>query len=259
MSFSDGAQHIFCRYLHIFEENLSGGGALDTQFVFLFTERDARRFGVENESCELFAVNFGKNDEHICEAGVGNPHFLSVEHVVTSVGAQVGAGFGVQCIGACAGFGKAVSGLDIAGYHAGQKTGLLFVGAEVKNGQHAYACMGCEGHAERAEGTEYFGDDSIGIGIELHATVVGGHVGAEQAQFTHFFEQGRREARLLFFYTVADGVNFIVQEIGSHLPDHELFLVELLRDEYLPVITVFNQKFTTFECVCYLRFHVMTF
>ena len=84
-------------------------------------------------------------------------------------------------------------------------------------------------------------------------------MGSQQTQFAHFFEQGRGEARLLLLYAVPDGVNFIVQEIGSHLPDHELFLVELLGDEYLPVVTVFDQKFTTLECVCCLRFHVMTF
>ena len=47
---------------------------------------------LDDESGELFSVDFGEHDEQIGKATVADPHFLAVQDIVRAFGIQLRAG-----------------------------------------------------------------------------------------------------------------------------------------------------------------------
>ena len=156
VSLANLAENIFLRNLHVRQEHLPGRRALNAHLVLLVAEGQALGAALHDEAGELLAVNLGKHDEHVGKAGVGNPHFLAVEHVLLAVLSQHGLGFGAQGVGAGAGLGEAVGAHPFAGGQLGQVFLLLLLGAEVENRQHSDAGVGGKRHRKRVAAAHAF-------------------------------------------------------------------------------------------------------
>ncbi len=96
--------------MDILEVNGGSGAAFDAHLLFFVAGTDARIRALHQKGRELLAADFCKHREQIGCAAVGDPHFLSIEDVVFSIGAQIGARFCGESIRSRVGFGQRVSG-----------------------------------------------------------------------------------------------------------------------------------------------------
>src|SRR5690606_10331556 len=103
-------EHILNGYLGLVEENLSGGGRMDAQFVFLISHGDPIvRVIFRNDTGDVFIVlDPGKDNEHIAETRIGDPHFLSTDAVIFPIFGEDRLGLARIGIGASAWFGQAI-------------------------------------------------------------------------------------------------------------------------------------------------------
>ena len=93
-------QQVLYRDFDIVEEDGGGGTALDAHLLLFRAGRDAGKGAFHQKSRELVAVDLGEDGEEVGAAAVGDPHLLTIQHVVSSVGGKVGAGLGGQSVGA---------------------------------------------------------------------------------------------------------------------------------------------------------------
>ena len=135
----DLAEHVFHGHGHVVEIHSHRGAALDAHLFFFGAGRDAGKFTLDQECGELLAADFGEDRKQIGRAAVGDPHFLAVEDVVFAIRTEVGAGAGGQRVGTGVRLGEAVSAQHFHLGQFGQVMLLLFLGAEIQNGQRADA------------------------------------------------------------------------------------------------------------------------
>ena len=162
----------------------------------------------------------------------------------TAVGAAVGSCPGGQCIGAGAGLGQAIGGLACAGSHAREVFLLLFFRAEVEDGQHADADVRGECRVERAAGlAEFFTHQRVGVGVERRAAVLFRDVRAEQAESACFLHERHLVVERM------GAVAHLLHEILAQLPDHAVFLAEILGDEHIGRFRFADNEFATAQCL----------
>ena len=234
---ADGSEQVLLRNTHILEKHLTGARPLDTEFVLFRSERNARALALHDEAGEFIAIQLRENDENVRESAVADPHFLTVQDVLVAV--FVGAGFGGEGIGAAAGFGQAVGGLELSATQVGQVLSFLRFGSEVEDGQRTDTGVRRHGCGKAAGNrAQFFVNDRIGVVVHEHPTVFFGDMRTEQPEFTRFLEQ---------LHLVLDFAGAIVRgsgEILHHLANHFLLFVEIFGDEHAISGLIFDQKFS---------------
>ncbi len=137
MPLADFAQQIFHRNFAVVEDDGTGGRSADAHLVFFTTDRESRESFLDQESGELFAVDFGKDSEQIGEAGVGDPHLFAVQGVVFAVLRELGAGAAVHRVRAGRGLRQCICPDNLAGSETRQVFPLLLLSAEINDGERA--------------------------------------------------------------------------------------------------------------------------
>ena len=84
-------EQVFLRHFAIFQEHRRGGAAVDAHLVLFIAGLAAGEILFDDKGGEFFAVHFRKHDEKVRKTAVGDPHFLAVQYVVGSIGAELGA------------------------------------------------------------------------------------------------------------------------------------------------------------------------
>ena len=149
-------QDIPNRHLAVFQQQRAGVARADSEFVLLFADREAFERLLDDESgCStvlLLAVVgmadvLGEKHVDVGIRSVGHPHLLAVEHVVTTIIAQLGLATQSRRISPRAGLGKRV-GADIASSKARKVLLLLLLVTVQCDGFGAQSDMDAEHHGE---------------------------------------------------------------------------------------------------------------
>jgi len=96
--------------------------------VFFAGDADAGEITFDNESGDVFAIDFGHNEEEVGPFSVADPHFCAVEHIVVAF--ILGAGGHAESIGARIGLAEGVGSDPLAAREEWQIFVPLFVGAK---------------------------------------------------------------------------------------------------------------------------------
>src|SRR5208282_3929799 len=70
-------QQVFLRHLAILQKHRRGGAAMDAHLVLFIAGLAAGEILFNDESGELLAIHFRKDDEEVGKAAVGDPHLLA--------------------------------------------------------------------------------------------------------------------------------------------------------------------------------------
>ena len=108
----------------------------------------------------LIAIHLGKDDVHLGQARIRNPHLGAVKYVAPAIVAQGRFGAHAQGIGAGLGFTEAIGGEPFAGRQFGQVLGLGLRRAEVDDRHRANARVRRTGDGKRAGAAELFLDEA---------------------------------------------------------------------------------------------------
>src|SRR5260370_15885059 len=114
-------------------------------------------------------------------------------------GGQTGPSGGILRVGASLRFRETVRGEPLAGREFGQIFLLLFLGAEIDDGQRADSGMRSNADAEGAVGGDFFGEYRGGDAVESRAAVFFRHPASEKPDLSRFPHQPTHDAFFVLF------------------------------------------------------------
>ena len=85
MTLANFAQHIFYRHFTILEIQLNSRRTFNSHFMFFRALGKSFKSSFNNKRSKLIAIYFRKHGIHICKAAIGDPAFLSVQHIMFSI------------------------------------------------------------------------------------------------------------------------------------------------------------------------------
>ena len=180
MAAADFAQDVLDRDVTVFEHQRGRGRAVDAKLL-LFVTADESRPAFDQKRGELLAVNLGEYREQIGEASVGDPHFLTVEDVVTPVGGEHGFGLGGERVRARLRLGQGICADPLAACEEGEVLAFLLFGAEEDDRQRANINVRAMRSGERSLQGELLADHCRADFVQAEAAVFLGDVDREQA------------------------------------------------------------------------------
>ncbi len=212
---ADFAEHLFFGNLHVLERHGARVARLDSHLLFDFAERDSRRLGIDDERSHALLElsldlhrHFGKHGENARVAGIRDPDFLAVQHVVRPILTRHGAAVHRLRVGAGTGFGEAKGGDEFARSALGEPTLLLLFRTEERDSLAANRLVRAE--VDRQRGVRF--TNRAKHPVEHHRR------GAESAVFLGNIEPHHPE----FVHAVAHGVGELA------------VVVELVRVDRVP-------------------------
>ena len=141
MTASDFAEQVFNGNFHVVEEHRGGGAAANTHLLFFVARVDAGEFTLDEEGRELLSADLGKYSVESRFAAVGDPHLLTVQHVVGAVFGEIRTRLRRQRIGPGLRFGQTIRAHQFTAGKTRQIFFLLGVRAEQQQRQRSDACM----------------------------------------------------------------------------------------------------------------------
>jgi len=216
VAFARLAQQVGHGHPAIGENERAGGGAANAELVLLRPDGQARSVALDEKSGELCVRGIrisgiddaGEEGEEVRDAGIGDPHFFAVEHIVLPVRRERGAGANVHGIGAGRGLGERVGGDPLAAGEARQIFLLLLFRAVPDERQRSNADVGAEGDREAGQPRDILGDDGRGDLIEREAAAVLGHIDAQQTKVASLAHEFAQQVEVLALEGNGDGQHF---------------------------------------------------
>ncbi|MNM72543.1 hypothetical protein D3C81_842390 [compost metagenome] len=194
----DAANQVGGRNAAVLENHVAGVGAFLAHLLVDLAQRQARGAGFNDEcrdaACTLdLRVAAGHDGENARVRGIGDKALGAVEHIAVAVTHSTGAQR--RRVGAGARFGQRERADQFTRGHARQVVALLRLGAVDDQALGADAVVGADQGAEGRGGLAQFeGHQDLFFHAQAKAIVVLGNAQAEQAQFTHFLDDGWRYA-----------------------------------------------------------------
>jgi hypothetical protein len=183
------------------------------------------------EGRKLFAINLGKDDEELREAGVRDEHLLAIEHPLAIL--QHCGGLRGKGVGSGALFGERVGADDLAAREAGQPLLFLRLGSEVHDGQGSDTGMAAQGDGEAAGASEALCHQHRG-GLGHVQTAPGlGDVSGQQPDFPGLLHELDHEVVVLGLEAIDFGLDLVGHELARGLRKQERLFAEVLWREDL--------------------------
>ena len=89
MAFPD-LKRVLNRHQRVFENHAASGGAVHTQLMLLFAERQTGCIAFDQKRRNLVAIDAGEHGKEVSERRVGDPHFDAVQNVVFAIASKNG-------------------------------------------------------------------------------------------------------------------------------------------------------------------------
>src|SRR6202034_938191 len=261
VAFADFAKQVFRWYFAVIQNDGAGRRPADAHLVLFGADGETGKIPFDQECAEPFAVDFGEDREQIRESGVGNPHLFAVEKVVLAVGRNLGASAAVESVRSRRSFRQGIGADNFAGGQARQIFVLLFLGAEVHDGQHSDATVRTPGSSEARILSDVVGDDRGGHLIHFQTTISFRDLNATQSEFACLFQKAARNREILVSNLFDVGQDFIHGKLFRRLPDQPVLFAEILRRENFFGLSGFQQKAAAGNLVlrnCRGRCHVFS-
>src|SRR4030095_13780795 len=136
--------------------------------------------------CEFVTVNLGEDSEYVGKATVRDPHFLTIQNIVSAIGVKHGPRLGCQGVGTSTRFGQGKACTPLATRKTRQVLLFLRIGAEVDQRQRADCCMRSQRAGKRRHDADLFTKISRTYLVETESSVHLGNINAEKIEFTCF-------------------------------------------------------------------------
>src|SRR5207237_10750836 len=159
VSLADLAQHVLDRNLAVLEDERSGGAAPDPELVLLASLGEPGRAALDDHRGELLAVDLEKDDVHVGEAAVRDPHLAAVDEVGAAVRRKAGDRLRAQRVGTAASLRKRIGRYLAARGKVGEELRFLRGRAEEDDGQRADPDVRAERRRPRAVARLRFADE----------------------------------------------------------------------------------------------------
>lgn len=191
--FAGLAEDVLRRDAAVIEQHFAGGGAADTEFVFLAADGEAGGVAFNQKTGDAavagVGVDGGEDEEEAGFGGVGDPEFATGEEEIVAIGD--GAGGEGEGVRAGVGFAERV-GADGIGGERCQELLVLFAGTVIANGVDDERVLDVDQDGDaRIDGGDLFdGEDGLKESPALAAELFG-HFDAGEAELEKLFEKRR--------------------------------------------------------------------
>lgn len=189
--------------------------------MFLASDADSGEVFFNDESGDVFAIDFGHDQEVVGPLGVADPHFGAVEDVFAI--AFFGAGGHAEGVGAGIWFAEGISADPLTASEFGEVLLLLFFGSEADESELGNSTSDAVGDGEAGIEGEKFENSCSEVFAESESAVGVGGIDSAEAELTSFLDKSRHEAIFLFFQTFDKGNDFAAAKLLGGF-NHELVI-----------------------------------